>query len=479
MAFHSLLLQLALGVSLGACRPHTDTRDLIDYDEDFTGSFVTLPIIHGTNEKHFGKRAVEAQLANRSDVAYYAKLQIGTPPQDNYVQLDTGSFELWVNPDCSILSGSDVRFCQAVGSYDPSLSSTATVTDETNSLRYGIGAANVTYVIDDMNLAGSSSVLKQIKFGTATGTEDQFAGIMGIGFGQNITIAYPNFIDELQNQGITQRKAFAVGLGSKDEQEGAIIFGGIDQRKYSGALAKLPIVPAEDSPDGVPRYWVNMNSLSLTPPSGRTRVYENTTTPVFLDTGATLTLLPPEISDAIAADFGSTDGVDQNGFYPVGCDLYDLDGTLDFAFDGITIRVPYNEMIRKVPGAFTERCFLGVVPNEDFLLLGDTFMRSAYVVFDLSTSTVYMQQYTNCGSQASSLTPNTNFAALPGLCSASTATEGSANATTTADGGVATVTATRQADTNGSTSAGVGMATRLPGWAGVVVALVMGIAGVL
>lgn len=224
--------------------------------------------------------------------------------------------------------------------------------------------------------ACAESILTQVQFGSATSTEDEFSGIMGIGYGQNITMEYPNFIDELDLQGITKRKAFSVGLGSKDEQEGSILFGGVDTSKYSGELAKLPIIPAEDSPDGVPRYWVNMKSIRLTPPSQNQRTYENTTTPVFLDTGATLSLLPPEVADAIAADFGS-DGVETHGFYEVECYLYDMDGTLDFEFDGIVIRIPYREMIR-MQMTTPPRCYLGIVPSTNFLLLGDTFMRSTY-----------------------------------------------------------------------------------------------------
>ena len=173
-----------------------------------------------------------------------------------------------------------------------------------------------------------------------------------------------------------KRKAFSVGLGSKAEEEGSILFGAIDTNKYAGSLAQLPIIPPRESPDGVPRYWINLESISLTPPSKNTRAYENTTTPVFLDTGATLTLLPQTVTDAIASDFGS-EGLGENGFYEVSCSLHDTTGSLDFAFDGVNITVPYHEMIRKLPSN-PPRCYLGIVPNDEFLILGDTFMRSAY-----------------------------------------------------------------------------------------------------
>jgi hypothetical protein len=68
-----------------------------------------------------------------------------------------------------------------------------------------------------------------------------------------VTIRYKNMIDQLADQGVTHTKAFSLALGSKSEQEGAIIFGGLDTSKFTGTLQTQPIVPAGDSPDGVPR----------------------------------------------------------------------------------------------------------------------------------------------------------------------------------------------------------------------------------
>jgi hypothetical protein len=200
---------------------------------------------------------------------------------------------------------------------------------------------------------------------------------LGIGYGQGITTRYKNFIDELATQGVTKTKAYSLGLGSKDDQEGVLVLGGVDTAKFGGRLVKLPIIPAAQSPDSVPRFWVAMNSLSLTPPSGRTRTYPNTSIAVFLDSGATLTLLPPTLANAIATDFGVTSGVDANGFYPVSCSFVNMKGTLNFAFEGVTIKVPYKEMIREVRTS-PPSCFLGIIPSTDFALLGDTFLRSAY-----------------------------------------------------------------------------------------------------
>ncbi|KAG6365676.1 hypothetical protein INS49_007287 [Diaporthe citri] len=380
-------------------------------------SCVHLPVVHSTNSKIFSKRAVEVQLSNRSDVAYYAQLNIGSPAQPVYVQLDTGSFELWVNPTCSTLDASDQEFCNAVGFYDATKSSTAVNLQNTKTLNYGIGSANITYFKDSIALPGAATAMSGVQFGVATSSRSQFSGILGIGYGLGLTTRYPNFVDELATQNQTKVKAYSVALGSKDEGEGVIVFGGVDTSKFAGRLATLPIVPAADSPDGVPRYWISMNNMSITPPSGNRKMYPNSSMDVFLDTGSTLTLLPQAICDQLGADFGSS-GLDESGFYPVDCNLADLPGTIDFDFNGVEIKVPYNEFIRSSSGSFgQESCVLGITPSESFTLLGDTFMRSAYAVFDLETNAIHMQQYTNCGSTPAAIASAADLTTLEGKCS--------------------------------------------------------------
>lgn len=308
-------------------------------------------------------------------------VSIGTPPQPVFVQLDTGSFELWVNPDCTTITGSDRAFCERAGRFDSQRSSTLDSLGTTKELRYGIGSANISYVTDTISLAGSSTALKTVQFGIASASADTFSGILGIGYGSGYTTRYPNFIDQLYAQNGTRVKAYTLALGSKDAQEGIIVFGGVDTSKFAGSLVRLPVIPAAKSPDSVPRFWVEMTSISISPPGGggAPRVYNDSNIPVFLDSGSTMTLLPPALANAIAADFGVA-APDGKGFYRIDCGFTKSGGTLDFKFQGATVKVPYKEMIREVPGS-PMACFLGIQPSEKFTLLGDTFLRSAYSRF--------------------------------------------------------------------------------------------------
>ncbi|KAL7815579.1 acid protease [Trichoderma gracile] len=392
--------------------------------DDIPSGTYTLPIIHARRPQ-LASRAIEVQVENRSDVSYYAQLNIGTPPQTVYAQIDTGSFELWVNPNCSNVQSADQRFCRAIGFYDPSSSSTADVTSQSARLRYGIGSADVTYVHDTISLPGSGSsskAMKAVQFGVADTSVDEFSGILGLGAGNGINTEYPNFVDELAAQGVTATKAFSLALGSKAEEEGVVIFGGVDTAKFHGELAHLPIVPADDSPDGVARYWVKMKSISLTPPAdgtdnnnnGKPVAFPQTSMTVFLDSGSTLTLLPPALVRQIASALGSTQ-TDESGFFVVDCALTSQDGTIDFEFDGVTIRVPYAEMIRQV-STLPPHCYLGMMGSTQFALLGDTFLRSAYAVFDLTSNVVHLAPYTNCGTNVKSITSTSSLSNLVGTC---------------------------------------------------------------
>lgn len=74
-------------------------------------------------------------------------VSIGTPGQTVKVAVDTGSSELWVNPQCSTAQTESQRQeCEADGRYEPSQSSTYTDLNTGATIPYGIGTAQIEYV---------------------------------------------------------------------------------------------------------------------------------------------------------------------------------------------------------------------------------------------------------------------------------------------------------------------------------------------
>lgn len=266
----------------------------------------------------------------------------------------------------------------------------------------------------------------------------------------------------MKTQGLIKSRAFSLDLRTVDSPDGALIFGGIDTGKYIGALQKLPILPMEQTPRGADRYYVSMTGVGLTYPDGSVTRSQEITVPVFLDSGGTLSRLPTPIYQAFAASFEGAEFDSQTGFYFLPCDVADLKGSVDFYFGTKVIRVPFNDFIWHVQGY----CVLGVLPDDDEPVLGDTFLRAAYVVFDQDNRNLHIAQAANCGTNLVAIGSGKD--AVPSQTGACTAT--SARPAATAQGGL-DVTATRSSPTaiftgEGPTGIGIGpgpVATRVSG----------------
>ncbi len=86
----------------------------------------------------------------------------------------------------------------------------------------------------------------------------------------------------------------------------------------------------------------------------------------------------------------------------VPCALAHEEKTIDFIFSGIQISVPFNEVVLPSPYADgsslqfedgTAACVFGILPSgSSYSVLGDTFLRSAYVVYDLDNNQISLAQ---------------------------------------------------------------------------------------
>ncbi|RYP08178.1 hypothetical protein DL765_008878 [Monosporascus sp. GIB2] len=337
----------------------------------------------------------DVPLYDVSEVSYLIELSIGTPGQSVKVAIDTGSSELWVDPVCqNSQSLSEVDECIANGIYDPSQSTTFEDVNSTNTIPYGIGVVRIEYVRDNVAFPNSTINLTDVQFGVATASRQLNEGIMGLSFGggtPEADLRYNNIVDELYLQNVTQSRAFSVALGSSDsDNDSVVIFGGIDTSKYAGPLRTLPILGPQNG-ETLNRYWVQLDSISTTV-DGSSHTYDSSSLPVVLDTGSTFCSLPPAVVNGMMEDLGGQ--INNQGQVLVDCSLVDNEGTFDFDFGNITIRIPYSQFVIQ---ANSEVCVLGATPDDQIALLGDSFLRSAYVVFDQNNMEVAMAPYANCG----------------------------------------------------------------------------------
>jgi hypothetical protein len=160
---------------------------------------------------------------------------------------------------------------------------------------------------------------------------------------------------------------------------GEIIFGGYDPTKYHSPLIGLPIVK------GYHEFYVTLKSLSITY-SGTTTQLADSALPAaaLLDSGTSLIAIPSSLYAPIASYFR----VDKNN--NVDCGLAKLKGNVEFGFDGVSISVPFSELA--LPTGTTGVCLFAFSDGQTETILGDAFLRSAYVYYDLDNRVCWIAQ---------------------------------------------------------------------------------------
>lgn len=150
---------------------------------------------------------------------------------------------------------------------------------------------------------------------------------------------------------------------------------------------------------------VTMTAISITNQTGVNTALTNSafSVPALLDSGTSLTYLPTTIYNEFATAFSATN---QDGDLIVDCGYRNTQsrGYVSWTFggsSGVTINVPIDELIVTIPG-YTKDCLLGVQEASKIVILGDVFLRSAYVVYDLTNNQIGMAQ-TNFESTSSNL----------------------------------------------------------------------------
>lgn len=392
---------------------------------------------------------------------YIAQVSVGTPAQVQTLLLDTGSSDVWMlastadlctDPEvqnyygtggCSSTCKSSYRtplssrsansFCSIV---DPTKSSTYKVVDKNGfDIEYeDQSGATGDYITDNLSIGGAT--IKTVEMGLAYNSSSS-VGVMGIGYDVNEAsnsdessspnsnapagFTYPGLIDKMVSQGLIATKAYSLHLDDLEASTGSIIFGGLDSDKYHGSLLQIPIVPdtLDNGTKVYAEFGVALTGFGITSQTGSTT---NLTTasyeePAILDSGTTATYLPDRLVDLIIEEINGV--ADNQGNIYVDCNMRNnASMTFNFGFggaNGVTIKVPVSEMVFDLDGAFStdplstpelpfnDACAFGILPGDQGpFILGDTFLRSAYVVYDLQNNLIAIAQ-TNFNSTTSSI----------------------------------------------------------------------------
>jgi hypothetical protein len=351
---------------------------------------VDNPVQHDRLRRRAG--TVQQTLDNL-ETLYFANASVGTPAQNFRLHIDTGSSDLWVNAKNSQLCRSGGNQCGDSGTYNANDSSTYQYVNGAFNISYVDGSgASGDYVKDTFRFGGQA--IKNLQFGigyVSTSPE----GILGIGYTINEVAVgragldpYPNLPQKLVDDGTISSNAYSLWLNDLDASTGSILFGGVDTDKFHGELQTLPIIQEQ----GV--YAEFIIALTGMGQNGQnTSLFANQNVPVLLDSGSSLMYLPDSVTRSLYQKFGAQYDSAQGAAY-VDCSLGEQEGSLDFVFSGVHISVPMNELVIVATVSRGQPvCILGIGPaGNSVSVLGDTFLRSAYVVYDLENNEISLAQ---------------------------------------------------------------------------------------
>ena len=340
---------------------------------------------------------------------YWLDLTIGTPPQPFRLQLDTGSSDIWVPASNTTACKSQDGGCPG-GSLDSQASSTFELTiPGAFQIAYGDNTSDTgDYFTDEVTIGESKFPAGMLTIGLATEVVDGIVtndghGLVGVGYqvlassfaaASAVNMSAPTIVQAMVENKDIARQSYSLYLNDKESGTGSVVFGGVDPTKYEGELVALPVIPNADNV--YDRFNVALTGIAIIA-NGTTNMVtpDDLAVPILLDSGTVSQTLPSDSFSLISTAFAA----DENGV--VACSLAQADISMVYFFGGKhgpKITVPLSAMLEPVEGVKladgTPACdlYAGAASDPSDYILGDSFMRSGYFVYDLDNNVVAIAQ---------------------------------------------------------------------------------------
>ncbi len=356
---------------------------------------------------------------------------------------------MWANVKTSEICVDRGSPCSDGGTYDANSSSTYKFVNSDFNVSYvdGSGAAG-DYAEDTLSIGGQTLTGLQFGIGYQSTSPD---GILGIGYtadeaqvnAANLK-SYANLPQAMVNAGLIKSNAYSLWLDDLEASTGSILFGGVDTDKYTGQLQTVPI---QKEFNEYAELIITLSSMSLVDGGKTQSLNTDLPTAIILDSGSSLTYLPNDLTSAIytALDVQYSE---QDGAAFASCDLAHENITLDFTFTSPKISIPISELVLSVSSVEEGRedpnsddngegsygsgnndeniCVFGIAPSQGSTsVLGDTFLRSAYVIYDLANNEISLAQTDFNSTTSHVLEIGTGTASVPNATPVASAIEAS------------------------------------------------------
>jgi saccharopepsin len=330
--------------------------------------------------KHHQRLVAETALQNSDLVEYFGEVAVGTPPQYFKVVFDTGSGILWVPSD--LCNGEACRDHHRL------------VEHKDKSLKVDQGFVNIKYGTGNMRGRRATDLVKVSDVGVSkqdfllSTDEDglvfrngRFDGVMGLGKADLANIlsrgdegrGVPFYINAVNTNKLAEPK-FSIFVSKHMGKPGAVVLGGVNPKLYTG-----PIFWHKGHSTA---YWMlAMGSMKV----GGETIPTNDARGI-VDSGTSLLVGPPDIISKVLphvradADCGNL------------AQLQTLEINMS-TVDGkeVTYKLTPDDYVMKRMG----RCKTGIAIMQiqlkmahPIVILGDTFLRKYYSVFNHATNEV-------------------------------------------------------------------------------------------
>lgn len=314
-------------------------------------------------------QASELPLWDFMNAQYYTEITIGTPPQKFKVCPDTGSSNLWVpSKKCWSLP------CWVHSTYDSAKSSTYTPDGRDVNITYGSGSCDGFASADIVQIGEYSSNMTFAEMtteGSISFMAAQFDGILGLAFQQIAVDQIDPPLKVLYDQGLIEKYVVAFRLGKKSGEEGKIDIGDWDPEAFEGELTWVPVAK---------ELWWYFEFDAVTINGTDIKIcdlFPNQKCAAILDTGTSMLVGPTKYMDIIMKDV-NIDAM---------CKDLDSNPTVGFSIGGTLFELKPSEYILDLEGQCMP-AMMGMDLGVDFFILGDTFLRKFYSVYDMNVGGV-------------------------------------------------------------------------------------------
>lgn len=299
-----------------------------------------------------------------TDYSYFVQVQVGSGGQDMWMLVDTGAGSTWLmGSDC------DTDACDLHNTFGPEDSNTLKEDGGDFKIAYGSGTVKGQLATDTINVAGMSF---EYTFGLASDTSDDFSnypfdGILGLSMTKG---ANDNFLDSMDEAGEVDSNIFCVALNRADDgtNTGEIRFGSTDEDKYTGDITYTTIGAKNDD------WAIEIDDMAY---DGKKSGAGGKL--AYIDTGTSFIFGPQDAVQKIHSVIPGSKSSDGKT-YSVPCDS---EQALTFTFSGADFEVSPKDWIS--PKNLQGQCTSNIYGQEAVAgawLLGDTFLKNVYTVFD-------------------------------------------------------------------------------------------------